>query len=160
MQGQDSAIEFVAADGDHNLLMSGAPGCGKSMIAKRIPTILPSMTEEGALEFTKIYSVAGLLKNIGTLITERPFRLQHHNASINYLVGGGIFTMPGKISLVHNGILFLNEIAEFNKKTLDALRQSMEDRKISIAIVRHNHIFPSSFMLVSEMNPCPYGYYL
>ncbi|MGL6106663.1 YifB family Mg chelatase-like AAA ATPase [Romboutsia sp.] len=161
VQGQDSAIEFVAvaAAGGHNLLMSGSPGCGKSMIAKRIPTILPSMTEEEALEVTKIYSVAGLLKNRGTLITERPFRSPHHNASMNSLVGGGIFAMPGEISLAHNGILFLDEIAEFNKKTLDALRQPMEDGKISIARVRHTHVFPASFMLVSAMNPCPCGYY-
>lgn len=161
VQGQNSAIEFVAvaAAGGHNLLMSGSPGCGKSMIAKRIPTILPSMTEEEALEVTKIYSVAGLLKNRGTLITERPFRSPHHNASMNSLVGGGIFAMPGEISLAHNGILFLDEIAEFNKKTLDALRQPMEDGKISIARVRHTHIFPASFMLVSAMNPCPCGYY-
>jgi len=161
VQGQDSAIEFVAvaAAGGHNLLMSGAPGCGKSMIAKRIPTILPPMSEEEALEVTKIYSVAGLLKNRGTLITERPFRSPHHNASMNSLVGGGIFAMPGEISLAHNGILFLDEIAEFNKKTLDALRQPMEDGKISIARVRHTHVFPASFMLVSAMNPCPCGYY-
>ena len=139
--------------------MSGSPGCGKSMIAKRIPTILPSITEEEALEVTKVYSVAGLLKNRGTLITERPFRSPHHNASMNSLVGGGVFAMPGEISLAHNGILFLDEIAEFNKKTLDALRQPMEDGKISIARVRHTHVFPASFMLVSAMNPCPCDYY-
>ena len=161
VQGQDSAIEFVAvaAAGGHNLLMSGSPGCGKSMVAKRIPTILPSMTEEEALEVTKIYSVAGLLKNRGSLISERPFRSPHHNASTNSLIGGGIFAMPGEISLAHNGILFLDEIAEFNKKTLDALRQPMEDGKVTIARVKNTNLFPANFMLVAAMNPCSCGYY-
>lgn len=161
VQGQDSNIEFVAisAAGGHNILMSGSPGCGKSMIAKRMPTILPSMSEEEALEVTKIYSVSGLLKNRGSLITERPFRAPHHNASMNSLIGGGIFAMPGEISLAHNGILFLDEIAEFNKKTLDALRQPLEDGYVTIARVKHTHLFPSSFMLVSAMNPCTCGYY-
>lgn len=161
VQGQDSAIEFitVAAAGGHNLLMSGSPGCGKSMIAKRIPTILPSMTEEEALEVTKIYSVSGLLKNRGSLITQRPFRAPHHNASMNSLIGGGNFAMPGEISLAHNGILFLDEVAEFNKRTLDALRQPIEDGKVTIARVRNTHVFPSSFMLVAAMNPCSCGYY-
>lgn len=161
VQGQDSAIEYVAvaAAGGHNLLMSGSPGCGKSMIAKRIPTILPSMTEEEALEVTKIYSVTGLLKNRGSLISERPFRAPHHNASMNSLVGGGVFAMPGEISLAHNGVLFLDEIAEFNRKTLDALRQPLEDGRVSIARVRQSHVFPANFMLVSAMNPCPCGYY-
>lgn len=161
VQGQDMAINYVvmAAAGGHNLLMSGTPGCGKSMIAKRIPTILPSMTEEEALEVTKIYSVAGLLRNSGTLITERPFRAPHHNASTNSLIGGGNNASPGEISLAHNGVLFLDEIAEFNKKTLDALRQPLEDGKVIISRVKHTHIYPSSFMLVAAMNPCPCGYY-
>ena len=160
VQGQDTSLEFVAvAAGGHNLLMSGTPGCGKSMVAKRIPTILPAMTEEEALEVTKIHSVAGLLKNRGTLIKERPFRSPHHSASTNSLVGGGIFAMPGEISLAHNGVLFLDEVAEFNKKTLDALRQPMEDGKISVARVRHTHVFPANFMLVAAMNPCPCGYH-
>lgn len=161
VKGQDSAIEFicVAAAGGHNLLMSGTPGCGKSMIAKRIPTILPSMTEEEALEITKIYSVAGLLKNKTKLITERPFRTPHHNASMNSLIGGGTFAMPGEISLSHNGILFLDEIAEFNKRTLDALRQPIEDGYVTISRVQHSHKFPANFMLVAAMNPCPCGYF-
>ena len=137
VQGQDSALEFVAvaAAGGHNLLMSGTPGCGKSMVAKRIPTILPAMSEEEALEVTKIYSVAGLLKNRGKDIK------------------------AGEITLAHNGVLFLDEIAEFNKKTLDALRQPIEDGKVSISRVRHTHVFPSKFMLVAAMNPCPCGYH-
>lgn len=161
VQGQDAVIEFIvaAAAGGHNLIMSGAPGCGKSMIAKRIPTILPSMTEEEALGVTKIYSVAGILKNRGSLITERPFRAPHHNASTNSLVGGGNNAMPGEISLAHNGVLFLDEIAEFNKKTLDALRQPMEDNKVTISRVKYTNVYPSNFMLIAAMNPCPCGYY-
>jgi magnesium chelatase family protein len=161
VQGQDAIIEFVvaAAAGGHNLIMSGSPGCGKSMIAKRIPTILPSMTEEEALEVTKIYSVAGIIKSKGTLITERPFRSPHHNASTNSLVGGGVNAMPGEISFAHNGVLFLDEIAEFDKNALDALRQPMEDNKVTISRVKHTHVYPSNFMLVAAMNPCPCGYY-
>lgn len=161
VKGHDAAIEFicVAAAGGHNLLMSGTPGCGKSMIAKRIPTILPSMTESEALEVTKIYSVAGLLKSKGKLITERPFRSPHHNASMNSLIGGGRFAMPGEISLAHNGILFLDEIAEFSKHTLDALRQPIEDGYVTISRVQHSHRFPANFMLVAAMNPCPCGYF-
>ncbi|WP_298846847.1 YifB family Mg chelatase-like AAA ATPase [Clostridium sp.] len=161
VQGQDAIIEFIVATaaGGHNLIMSGAPGCGKSMIAKRIPSILPSMTEREALEVTKIYSVSGVLKNKGTLITERPFRAPHHNASMNSLVGGGNNAMPGEISLAHNGVLFLDEIAEFNKKTLDALRQPMEDNNVTIARVKYTNVYPSSFMLIAAMNPCSCGYY-
>ncbi|MGL4655083.1 MAG: YifB family Mg chelatase-like AAA ATPase [Sarcina sp.] len=161
VKGQNSAIEFIvaAAAGGHNILMAGSPGCGKSMIAKRIGGILPSLSEEEALEVTKIYSVSGFLKNRGSLITERPFRDPHHNASMNSLIGGGNFAMPGEISLAHNGVLFLDEIAEFNKKTLDSLRQPIEDGKVTIARVRNTHEFPARFMLVAAMNPCPCGYY-
>jgi len=161
VQGQEAMIEYivVAAAGGHNLLMIGSPGCGKSMIAQRIPTILPSMTEEEALETTKIYSVAGMLKGRGHLIKDRPFRAPHHNASTNALIGGGNNATPGEISLAHNGVLFLDEIAEFGKKTLDALRQPMEDHQVTISRVKYNNTYPASFMLVAAMNPCPCGYY-
>lgn len=161
VKGQDVLIEYivVAAAGGHNLLMVGTPGCGKSMIAKRIPTILPRMSEEEALEVTKIYSVAGLLKNRGSLITQRPFRAPHHSASLNSLVGGGNNAMPGEVSLAHNGVLFLDEVAEFSKKTLDALRQPMEDKRITISRVSSTNIYPSNFMFIAAMNPCPCGYY-
>ncbi|MGY0372872.1 YifB family Mg chelatase-like AAA ATPase [Clostridium sp. JNZ J1-5] len=161
VQGQDSAIDYIvaAASGGHNIIMSGSPGCGKSMIAKRIPTILPSMTEEEALEVTKIYSVSGLLKNKGSLITQRPFRSPHHNASMNSLIGGGNNAMPGEISLAHNGVLFLDEIAEFNRKSLEALRQPLEDNIVTISRVKYTNTYPANFMLVAAMNPCPCGYY-
>lgn len=161
VRGQDAMIEYVvvAAAGGHNLIMIGAPGCGKSMIAKRIPTILPSMTDEESLEVTKIYSVAGILREKSGLVSERPFRAPHHNASTNSLIGGGNDATPGEISLAHNGVLFLDEIAEFSKKTLEALRQPMEDQKVTVSRVRHTNTYPASFMLIAAMNPCPCGYY-
>jgi magnesium chelatase family protein len=161
VQGQETLIEFivVAAAGGHNMLMIGPPGCGKSMIAKRIPTILPSMTENESLEVTKIYSVAGLLKENRSLITSRPFRAPHHNASLNSLIGGGNNATPGEISLAHNGVLFLDEITEFSKKTLDSLRQPMEDKKVTISRVKYTNSYPANFMLIAAMNPCPCGYY-
>ena len=161
VQGQDSIIDFIiiAAAGGHNILLSGSPGCGKSMIAKRISTILPLMTEEEALEVTKIYSVAGMLKDIGSLIETRPFRAPHYNASMNSLIGGGAYAKPGEISLAHNGVLFLDEIAEFSKRTLESLRQPMEDNVVNISRVKYSNTYPSNFMLVAAMNPCPCGYY-
>lgn len=161
VQGQETLIDFivVAAAGGHNMLMIGPPGCGKSMIAKRIPTILPSMTEKEALEVTKIYSVAGLLKEKKSLIKTRPFRSPHHNASLNSLIGGGNNATPGEISLAHNGILFLDEITEFSKKTLDSLRQPMEDKKVTISRVRSTNSYPANFMLIAAMNACPCGYF-
>ena len=161
VKGQDILIEYivVAAAGGHNMLMVGTPGCGKSMIAKRIPTILPRMDEAEALEVTKIYSVAGLLKDKGNLISVRPFRSPHHSASLNSLIGGGNNAMPGEISLAHNGVLFLDEVAEFSKKTLDALRQPMEDKSVTIARVNSTNIYPANFMFIAAMNPCPCGHH-
>ncbi len=161
VQEQEDVIDYVviAASGGHNLMMIGTPGCGKSMIAKRISSILPTMTEEEAMEVTKIYSVAGLLRNKDQLIRERPFRAPHHNASTNSLIGGGNSAVPGEISLAHNGVLFLDEMAEFSKKTLDALRQPMEDRKVTISRVKYTNTYPSNFMLVAAMNPCACGYF-
>lgn len=161
VKGQDVLIDYItiAAAGGHNLMMVGPPGVGKSMIAGRIPTILPAMDEEEALEVTKIYSVAGLLKQKGDLIAERPFRSPHHNASPNALIGGGSFAQPGEISLAHHGVLFLDEIAEFTKKTLDALRQPMEDRRVTITRVNNTNTYPANFMTIAAMNPCPCGYF-
>jgi magnesium chelatase family protein len=161
VKGQSTLIEYitVAAAGGHSMIMIGYPGCGKSMLARRIPTILPPILEQESLEVTRIYSVAGLIKERGSLIQERPFRAPHHNASTNSLIGGGCNATPGEISLAHNGVLFLDEITEFNKKTLDALRQPMEDGKVTISRVNCTNSYPSDFMLIAAMNPCPCGYY-
>lgn len=161
VKGQEDVIDAVvlAAAGGHNMLMIGEPGCGKTMIAQRIPTILPEMTETECLEVTKIYSISGLLPNGHSLIKYRPFRSPHHNASLNGLIGGGVNAMPGEVSLAHNGVLFLDELAEFSRRTLDALRQPLEDKKVSISRVNGTHTFPSNFMFVTAMNPCPCGYY-
>ncbi|MDD2421984.1 MAG: YifB family Mg chelatase-like AAA ATPase [Heliobacteriaceae bacterium] len=159
--GQDMIIDTVvaAAAGGHNILFIGAPGCGKSMIAKRLPTILPTLTEEEALEVTKIYSVVGQVRDRNALISHRPFRAPHHNASLNALIGGGSPVVPGEVSLAHHGVLFLDEIAEFNRKVLDALRQPLEDKQVTVARVKNSVTYPCNFMLVSAMNPCPCGYY-
>lgn len=161
VKGQEDMVEAItlAAAGGHNLLMIGEPGCGKTMIAQRIPTILPEMIEEECLEVTKIYSISGLLPSGNSLMKNRPFRAPHHNASLNALIGGGVNAMPGEVSLAHNGVLFLDELAEFSRRTLDALRQPIEDKKVSISRVNGTHTFPSNFMFVTAMNPCPCGYY-
>ena len=161
VKGQKEIIEasLLAAAGGHNMLMIGEPGCGKTMIAQRIPTILPLMTEEECLEVTKIYSISGLLPAGHSLIRNRPFRAPHHNASLNSLIGGGVNAMPGEVSLAHNGVLFLDELAEFSRRTLDALRQPIEDKKVSVARVNGTHTYPAGFMFVTAMNPCPCGYY-
>lgn len=161
VKGQAEMIDAVmlAAAGGHNMLMIGEPGCGKTMIAQRIPTILPQMTEEECLEVTKIYSISGLLENGHSLMKNRPFRAPHHNASLNALIGGGVNALPGGVSLAHNGVLFLDELEEFSRRTLDALRQPLEDKKVCISRVNGTHTFPSNFMFITAMNPCPCGYY-
>ena len=161
VRGQENvkrALE-VAAAGGHNLIMIGPPGSGKSMMAKRLPSILPPLTLSESLETTQIHSVAGLLKTGSTLISQRPFRSPHHTISEVALVGGGNNPMPGAISLAHNGVLFCDELPEFNKHTLEVLRQPLEDRQITISRAKYTVTFPCSFMFVASMNPCPCGYY-
>ncbi|MBS5822789.1 MAG: YifB family Mg chelatase-like AAA ATPase [Clostridium argentinense] len=152
------AIE-VASAGGHNLLMYGAPGSGKTMIAKRISSILPKLSYEEALEVTKIYSVYGSTAYRGGLIEERPFRNPHHTTTEVALVGGGKYLMPGEISLAHNGVLFLDEILEFKKNLLQVLRQPLEDRKIKITRNAGTVVYPSSFMFIAALNPCPCGFF-
>lgn len=161
VRGQESvkrALE-VAAAGGHNLIMIGPPGSGKSMMAKRLPSILPPLSLAESLETTQIHSVAGKLSRDTSLITQRPFRSPHHTISQTALTGGGANPQPGEISLAHNGVLFCDELPEFTRSALEVLRQPLEDRKITIARVKYTIEYPCSFMFVASMNPCPCGYY-
>ena len=161
VRGQESvkrALE-VAAAGGHNLIMIGPPGSGKSMLAKRLPSILPPLSLAESLETTQIHSVAGKLSRDTSLISQRPFRAPHHTISQVALVGGGNNPQPGEISLAHNGVLFLDEMPELSRNVLEVLRQPLEDRKITISRAKYNIEYPCSFMLIASMNPCPCGYY-
>lgn len=159
VQGQYQAKRAleIAAAGGHNVLMVGVPGSGKSMLARRVSTILPALSREEALEVTKIYSIAGLLPRNGGLITKRPYRSPHHTTSMTAMIGGGSVPRPGEVTLAHHGVLFLDELPEFSKKTLEVLREPLEDRCITVARVHATLTFPSSMMLIAAMNPCPCG---
>lgn len=161
IQGQEAAKRAVevAVAGGHNILLIGPPGSGKSMIARRIPTILPAMTWEESLEITKIYSIMGLVDKEQPLISERPYRSAHHTVTKSALIGGGMIPAPGEISLAHGGVLFLDELTEFQKPVLEVLRQPLEEHTIRITRKCGSYVFPADFMLVAACNPCPCGNY-
>ena len=158
-QEQSKRALEVAAAGSHNLLMSGPPGSGKTLLARTLPTILPSLTHEEAIEVTKIYSIADSLTRDNPLITERPFRAPHHTISYAGLVGGGSVPRPGEITMSHRGVLFLDELPEFGHRILEAMRQPLEDKRVVISRAQGSVAYPANFMLVGAMNPCPCGYY-
>lgn len=161
IMGQETARRAmeIAAAGSHNVLLIGTPGSGKSMLAKRLPTILPDMTREEALECTKIHSIAGALSKGQGLLDHRPFRAPHHNISPQGLAGGGVVPRPGEVSLAHHGVLFLDELPEFSRPSMESLRQPLEDDQVTISRVSASLSYPCSIMLVAAMNPCPCGYY-